>query len=69
MKDTSFYWKLLLVQSVIYGLLGLVYLVDGSLSAHGKIVWIPLVSVFYSISIMMTFIIPMIQQIPKDKKD
>jgi hypothetical protein len=56
-----FYWKLLLFQTLFYTLLFLVFYTD-SLTKDGRFLWKPFVLTFYSISVLFTFIIPMIKE-------
>lgn len=66
-KDMKmFYWKLLLMQTLLYGLLGLMHYSDG-LSKDGKLLWVPFVTAFYVISVVCTFFIPMIKLYLKQK--
>ena len=61
MNDMKFfYWKLLLFQTILYGALYLMCYTDG-LTNDGQLLWIPLVSTFYGISVIFTFIVPMIK--------
>lgn len=65
MKDmTIFYWKLLLTQTIFYGLFYLMCYTDG-LTHDGKFLWKQFVLTFYSISVLFTFVIPMIKQFKK----
>lgn len=49
-----FYWKLLLWQSIVYGLMYLGAYIDG------KLPFIPFILTGYSVSVLFTFVIPMI---------
>ena len=61
-----FYWKLLLWQTIIYGLIYLsAYMDDDFLTNDGKFLYKPFVLTVYCISVLFTFIIPMIEQFKK----
>jgi len=63
MKDMiAFYFKLLLMQTILYGLFYLMCYTDG-LTNDGVLLWKPLVVTFYTISVFFTFIIPVSIQI------
>jgi hypothetical protein len=57
----KFLWKLLLFQSIFYVLLYLIGYLENNLNPLGRIVYKALVIFGYSISILVTFIIPMIK--------
>jgi hypothetical protein len=57
----KFLWKLLLLQSIFYVLLYLIGYLENGLTPLRRIVYKPLVIFGYSISILVTFIIPMIK--------
>ncbi len=62
MKDMKiFYWKLLLWQTIFYGLIGFISYYDAIVNEN-KLLWKPFVLTFYGISVLFTFIIPMIKQ-------
>ncbi len=56
-----FYWKLLLWQTIFYGLIGYMAYID-ALTNDGKLLWKPFVLTFYGISVLVTFVIPMIKE-------
>jgi len=58
----TFYVKLLIFQTIFYALFWYVCYAD-ALTNEGKIIWKPMVITFYSISVLVTFIIPMIKQL------
>lgn len=67
MKEMKmFYWKLLLIQTIFYGLFALMSYSDG-LTKDGELLWIPFVLTFYVVSVVCTFIIPMIKLYSKQK--
>jgi hypothetical protein len=58
----TFLFKLLIFQTIFYASLwGVFYLEDCVLSDNGKIIWKPMLVIFYSISVLMTFVFPMIK--------
>jgi hypothetical protein len=61
----SFHWKLLIFQTIIYVILWGIGDVENALTNDGKILWKPIVITFYSISVLHTFIIPMIKLFKK----
>ena len=61
-----FHFKLLIFQTIFYSLLWYVFYIEDSLTNDGKIVWKPMVITFYSISVLVTFIIPMIKEYNKN---
>jgi hypothetical protein len=63
----TFYVKLLIFQTIFYALFGCMCYAEDALTNDGKILWKPMVITFYSISVLVTFIIPMIKQL-KDEK-
>ena len=63
----KFLWKLLLFQSIIYVLLYLIGYSENDLTPLGRIAYKPLVIFGYSISILVTFIIPMIKEYKNEK--
>jgi hypothetical protein len=66
-KDMKrFYWKLLLGQTVLYGLFYLMCYTD-SLTKTGELMWTPLILTFYVASVIITFIIPMIKLYRNEK--
>lgn len=65
MKDMkTFYWKLLLWQTVFYGSLYFIGYMDNgnNLTTDSIFFYKPFVLIAYSISVLFTFIIPMIKQ-------
>jgi hypothetical protein len=53
----TFLFKLLIFQTIFYASLwGVFYLSD-----NGEIIWKPMLVIFYSISVLMTFVFPMIK--------
>lgn len=67
MKEMKmFYWKLLLIQTFFYGLFALISYSD-RLTKDGELLWIPFVLIFYVISVVCTFIIPMMKLYSKQK--
>jgi len=56
----AFHLKLLLIQTVFYGLLYVQCYTEG-ITLDAKIIWRPMVIGFYSVSVTLTFIIPMIK--------
>ena len=60
-----FHWKLLIFQTIIYVILWGIGDVENALTNDGKIVWKPMLITFYSISVSLTFIIPMIKEYKK----
>jgi hypothetical protein len=61
MRDMKiFFWKTLLMQTIFYGLFYLIVYSD-SLTHDGRLLWKPFVITFYVISVIFTFIIPMIK--------
>ena len=54
-------WKLLLFQTFIYGVLFCIVYADNALTNNGNILWKPIIT-FYSISVLITFIISMIKK-------
>lgn len=61
MKEMKmFYWKLLLIQTFFYGLFALISYLD-RLTKDGELLWIPFVLIFYVISVVCTFILPMMK--------
>jgi hypothetical protein len=60
-----FFWKMFAFQTVFYGLLAFMGYTD-AMTDDGKFLWIPFTLTFYLISILITFVIPMIK-IYKDK--
>lgn len=63
MKKT-FLFKLLIFQTIFYALIWFMFYLD-SLTNYDKILWKPMVITFYSTSVIITFIIPMIKEIIK----
>lgn len=59
-----FYFKLLIYQTIFYAFFWCMCYTDG-LTHDGKILWKPMIITFYSISVLMTFIIPMIKELRK----
>jgi len=55
-----FYFKLLVFQTLFYILFWCMCYTD-SLTLDGKILWKPMIIIFYSISVLITFIIPTIK--------
>lgn len=66
-KMKTFYFKLLIFQTIFYALFWCMCYAEDALTNDGKILWKPMVITFYSISVLVTFIIPMIKQL-KDEK-
>jgi hypothetical protein len=60
----TFYFKLLIFQTIIYALLWCMIYSDG-LTQDGKISFKPLLITFYLISVLLTFVIPMIKEFKK----
>lgn len=57
-----FLFKMFVFQTIFYSLFYLVaYLDSGVLTNDGKLVWKPMVISFYSLSLILTFVIPMIK--------
>jgi len=63
----KFYFKMLVFQTILYGSLYFVVYGD-SLTSDGKVVWTPMVITGYCMSVLFTFIIPVIKHI-KNKKN
>jgi hypothetical protein len=63
----TFYVKLLILQTIFYALFWGICYAEDALTNDGKILWKPMVITFYSISVLVTFIIPMIKQLKNDK--
>ena len=61
----NFHFKLLVYQTIFYTLLYFVFYLENSLTIVGKIYWKPMVILFYIISVLVTFIIPIIKIIKK----
>ena len=61
----KFYCKTFVFQTVFYALL---YFITDSLTSDGKILWVPIVVLGYCMSVVFTFIIPVIKHI-KNKKN
>jgi hypothetical protein len=60
------YWRELIFQTIIYVILWWgIGDVENALTNDGKIVWKPMLITFYSISVLLTFIIPMIKEYKK----
>lgn len=66
--DIKDMWKLLGFQTIIYTLLYLIYYTDG-LTSDGKIIWKPLIITFYSLSVLVTFIIPIVKNLTQFKNN
>lgn len=60
----TFLFKLLIIQTIFYALFWCMCYTDG-LTDNGKLLWKPMIITFYSISVLITFIIPMVQQFKK----
>ena len=61
MKDMKiFFCKMFAFQTVFYALLACMAYTD-VMTNDGKLLWIPFVLTFYGISILFTFVIPMIK--------
>lgn len=58
----AFYIKLLIFQTILFALLWVIFYFDG-LTNNGKLVWKPMLVTFYIISVIITFIIPMIKEL------
>ena len=63
----TFYLKLLIFQTIFYALFWCMCYAEDALTNDGKILWKPMVITFYSISVLVTFIIPMIKQLKYEK--
>jgi hypothetical protein len=59
-----FYFKLLIFQTIYYALFWVMCYVDNS-----EILWKPMVITFYSISVLITFIIPVTKELKKNEKN
>lgn len=57
-----FYIKLLIFQTILFTLLWMIFYFNG-LTNNGKLIWKPMVVIFYIISVIITFIIPMIKEL------
>jgi len=69
MKEIKiFYLKLLLTQTIVYVLFYLMAYND-DLTNNGQLLWRPLILTFYGISVLVTFIIPMIKEFKTRKID
>lgn len=55
----TFYWKLFLFQTILYGLMACMTY-SGGFTKGGKIAWIPSILIVYTLSVIITFVIPMI---------
>jgi hypothetical protein len=53
----NFYLRLLIFQTIIFG--SLLIFPKSALTDTGKVVWVPLISISYTISVIFTFVIPM----------
>jgi hypothetical protein len=56
-----FHWKILIFQTTIYALIWCISYIENALTNDGKILWKPMVITYYSLSVLVTFIIPMIK--------
>lgn len=55
-----FYWRTLLLQTIFYGLLMILGIIFPEiLTKDGNVLWTPVILIFYTISVIATFIIPM----------
>jgi hypothetical protein len=59
-----FYVKLLIFQTIIYALFWFIGYSD-ALTENGKILFKPILIIGYSISVLLTFVIPMIKEYKK----
>jgi hypothetical protein len=59
-----FYFKLLLFQTIFYALFFCIVYTN-SLTNNGELLWKPMVITFYSISVLITFVIPIIEELRK----
>jgi hypothetical protein len=55
-----FFWEMFAFQTVFFGLLAFMGYTD-AMTNDCKILWIPFTLIFYCISILFTFVIPMIK--------
>lgn len=62
----EFYFKLLIWQTTIYALFWLMCYTD-AINNDGKLLWSPMIITFYTVSVVFTFIIPMIKELKKSK--
>lgn len=62
----TFYLKLLIWQTIFYSLFYCMCYFDG-LTHDGKLLWKPMVFTFYGVSVLFTFIIPIIKEFKKNK--
>lgn len=60
-----FNFKLLIFQTIFYSLLWYVFYIENTLTNDGKIFWKPMVITFYIISVLVTFVMPMIKEFKK----
>jgi hypothetical protein len=57
----KFYWKLLIVQTIMYGSIYTLFYFDKKHNGESQGLELKFVLIFYTISVLITFIIPMIR--------
>jgi hypothetical protein len=57
----KFYWKLLIFQTIMYGFIYTLFCFDKKHNGESKGLELKFVLIFYTISVLITFIIPMIR--------
>ena len=69
MKDMKiFYIKLLVFQTIFYALFWSICYTD-ALTDTGRIAWKPMVIIYYVLSVICTFIIPMITEFKRNNNE